>query len=140
MIILPRFRVEELYKRKLQIPKGRVLTYGAPPNDLKAPSVSRVVGQILKANLVPIIVQCHMVLKSDGRVGRYSGAFRFSKKMKLVSSKGQAIYQGEIRSLSRVIFTEFSTITVHPSRTMSRQSFPDRRASNHRRTARPQDR
>ncbi|MDZ7290257.1 MAG: methylated-DNA--[protein]-cysteine S-methyltransferase [candidate division KSB1 bacterium] len=56
-----------------RIPYGQVYTYGEIAQKLGKPKSARAVGQALGANPIPIVVPCHRVLASSGKLGGYSG-------------------------------------------------------------------
>lgn len=56
-----------------EIPAGRIRTYGEIAQQLARPGASRAVGNALGSNPVPIVVPCHRVVASSGRLGGYSG-------------------------------------------------------------------
>lgn len=77
---------DEVYEILLNIPIGMVSTYGDLAKALGNPAASRQVGRILSKNPNPIVVPCHRVVKSDGKLGGY--AFGTSKKKKLLEDEG----------------------------------------------------
>jgi len=56
-----------------QIPIGATSTYGAIAKQLGAPAASRAVGAANGANPVGIIVPCHRVIGSSGKLTGYGG-------------------------------------------------------------------
>lgn len=62
-----------IYRRLVRIPHGRILSYGDIADELGEPGAARAVGQAVGANPLPILVPCHRVVRSDGRLGGYSG-------------------------------------------------------------------
>lgn len=62
-----------IYRRLLQIPHGRIVSYGDIADELGEPGAARAVGQAVGANPLPIVVPCHRVVRSDGRLGGYAG-------------------------------------------------------------------
>lgn len=62
-----------IYRRLLRIPHGRILSYGDIADELGEPGAARAVGQAVGANPLPVVVPCHRVVRSDGRLGGYSG-------------------------------------------------------------------
>ena len=63
-----------VYERLLQIPYGRVATYGEVARDIgEEPSMARAVGQAVGANPVAIVVPCHRVVAVDGRLVGFGG-------------------------------------------------------------------
>jgi len=55
------------------IPYGETRSYAWVAEQIKKPGAARAVGQALGRNPLPIIVPCHRVLASNGRLGGYSG-------------------------------------------------------------------
>lgn len=102
-----RFTSKDVYRITTQIPRGRVSTYGAVANALKAKGAYRAIGQILKANPTPIVVPCHRVVKSDGTVGGYLGTSGSGKKTRLLNSEGIRIKAGRVQSMNKVFFSDF---------------------------------
>ncbi|HLU32013.1 MAG TPA: methylated-DNA--[protein]-cysteine S-methyltransferase [Acidimicrobiia bacterium] len=54
------------------IPKGEVRSYGWLAVHVGKPGASRAVGSAMATNPVPLIIPCHRVVRSDGRIGAYS--------------------------------------------------------------------
>ena len=55
------------------IPYGQVWTYGEIARRLGKPGAARAVGRALGDNPVPIVIPCHRVVGSDGRLRGYAG-------------------------------------------------------------------
>ncbi len=64
---------QNVWKRVKQIPYGYTKTYGQIAYDMGKPGSVRAVGAANGANPVPILVPCHRVVQSDGKLGGYSG-------------------------------------------------------------------
>ena len=58
-----------VYTKLLQVPEGKVTTYGDLAKAVGLENVQRVIGTIMKKNPFPVIVPCHIVVKSDGKIG-----------------------------------------------------------------------
>jgi O-6-methylguanine DNA methyltransferase len=58
--------------KALEIPRGEVRSYGWIAREIGHPRAVRAVGTALAHNPVPLLIPCHRVVKSDGRLGRYS--------------------------------------------------------------------
>lgn len=54
------------------IPRGEVRSYGWLARHIGSPGASRAVGSAMATNPVPLIIPCHRVVRSDGRIGAYS--------------------------------------------------------------------
>jgi methylated-DNA-[protein]-cysteine S-methyltransferase len=55
------------------VPFGHVTSYAGLSAAIGKPKAARAVGNALGANPVPIVVPCHRVLRSGGRLGGYTG-------------------------------------------------------------------
>ncbi len=75
-----------IYERLAEIPYGRVVSYGDIADEMGDPGAARAVGQAVGANPLPIVVPCHRVVRSDGRLGGYSGGLR--RKVALLAVEG----------------------------------------------------
>jgi O-6-methylguanine DNA methyltransferase len=53
------------------IPAGQVRPYGWIAREAGAPRAVRAVGSALARNPVPLLIPCHRVVRSDGRLGEY---------------------------------------------------------------------
>ena len=62
-----------IFERLMHIPYGRIVSYGDIADELGDPGAARAVGQAVGANPLPIVVPCHRVVRSDGKLGGYSG-------------------------------------------------------------------
>lgn len=73
----------EFQKRVLrtlyQVPRGKVISYGQLAERISAPRAARAVGTAVARNPFPIILPCHRVVKSGGRLGQYGGGVELKK-------------------------------------------------------------
>ena len=73
---LKKAKLTEFQKRVLietsRIPIGKIATYGQIAERCGNPNAYRAVGTALRKNPFPIAIPCHRVIRSDGRLGRYS--------------------------------------------------------------------
>lgn len=70
------------------IPFGRVRSYGDVGMTTGRTSAGRAVGGAVGSNPIPIIVPCHRVLASDGRITGYSGGNGIETKAWLLDFEG----------------------------------------------------
>ena len=63
------------------IPYGKTRSYLWVAEQIKRPGAARAVGQALSRNPLPIIVPCHRVLNSDGRLGGFSGGVEMKRRL-----------------------------------------------------------
>jgi O-6-methylguanine DNA methyltransferase len=62
----------EVLLQATTIPRGEVRPYGWLAGRIGRPRATRAVGSAMASNPVPLIVPCHRVVRSDGRIGDYS--------------------------------------------------------------------
>lgn len=90
---------EQCYELLKQIPKGKVTTYKEMARAL-GNKAYRAVGNAMASNPTPIIVPCHRVVNTDGRVGKF--ALGQAKKIELLISEGINIQDNKITNLKEV--------------------------------------
>lgn len=54
------------------IPRGQVITYAELARRAGSPGAARAAGSVMAANPLPVVIPCHRVVRSDGRLGDYS--------------------------------------------------------------------
>ena len=86
--------VQKVLEIVQKIPKGKVTTYREVARALGVPKGWRAVGQALSRNPHQVIVPCHRVIRSDGRLGGYKLGIR--KKIQLLTSEGIEVRNGRI--------------------------------------------
>ncbi|MBI1815303.1 MAG: methylated-DNA--[protein]-cysteine S-methyltransferase [Deltaproteobacteria bacterium] len=64
-----------------QIPRGRVVSYGDIAKRIGRPRGSRAVGQALGHNPIPIVIPCHRIIATDGKLGGYTGGLTIKRKL-----------------------------------------------------------
>jgi O-6-methylguanine DNA methyltransferase len=69
---------KKVYRVILKIPLGEVRTYKWVAKKAGKPKAIRAIGQILKHNPYPLLIPCHRVICSNGKLGGYI----FGKKKK----------------------------------------------------------
>lgn len=63
---------QEVLGKTLEIPRGEVRTYAWVAREIGRPRAVRAVGTALGHNPIPLLIPCHRVVRSDGRLGEYS--------------------------------------------------------------------
>lgn len=61
----------QVWKSLLKIPKGSVFSYGKIAQDIGNPKAVRAVGTAIGNNPISIIIPCHRVVQSSGKIGGY---------------------------------------------------------------------
>lgn len=65
----------------LEIPYGETRSYKWLSGHIGHPNSSRAVGQALAKNPIPIVLPCHRIIESDGRLGGYSPDINIKRKL-----------------------------------------------------------
>lgn len=71
----------DVWQALLNIPKGQVISYGDVANDIGRPKASRAVGSAVGENPVSLIVPCHRVVQSSGKLGNYGWGIDLKEKI-----------------------------------------------------------
>ena len=77
----------KVYLALSQIPYGTVISYKDLAEMSDNPQASRAIGQAVNKNKVPIIIPCHRVMGSSGKLAGYAGGL-WRKKQLLRQEKG----------------------------------------------------
>jgi methylated-DNA-[protein]-cysteine S-methyltransferase len=77
-----------VYDAARRIGWGQTTTYGELARQAGAPGAARAVGQALGRNPVPIVVPCHRILASGGKIGGFSAFGGAAAKERLLALEG----------------------------------------------------
>jgi len=69
----------EVWEITRLIPYGETRSYAWVAEQIKKPRAMRAVGQALSKNPLPIIIPCHRVVASDGKLGGFSGGMEMKR-------------------------------------------------------------
>jgi O-6-methylguanine DNA methyltransferase len=83
-----------VWKKLIDIPFGKTLSYAQIADKIDNPRAYRAVGSSCGANPLPIVIPCHRVLASDGSLGGYSGGLEIKKA--LLQHEKQILEKGTI--------------------------------------------
>lgn len=86
----PAFWVE-VYRACQAVGYGQLTSYGELARLVGRPGAARAVGAALRRNPVPLVVPCHRVIRSDGRLGGFSGPGGLEMKRRMLLLEGIAI-------------------------------------------------
>ena len=78
----------KVWKEIKKIPKGKVKTYKELAKAIVKPNASRAVANACGKNPYPVIIPCHRVIRSDGKMGGYSGKGGTKMKKNLLKKEG----------------------------------------------------
>ncbi len=91
-----------VYKKLVQVPKGKVTTYGELAKAVGLKNGQRAIGRIMNKNLYPVIIPCHRVVNSNGKIGCY--AYGDDVKNKMLTKEGIEIRNGKILDFEKRIY------------------------------------
>jgi methylated-DNA-[protein]-cysteine S-methyltransferase len=75
-----------------RIPYGSVATYGDVAREIGSPRAARATGNALGANPMPIVVPCHRVVASGGKVGGYTGGIERKQVLLTLERGGEQLW------------------------------------------------
>lgn len=85
---------EKVYKKLMEVKKGKVTTYGELAKAVGLKNGQRLIGRIMNKNPYPVIIPCHRVIMSSGKVGGY--AWGEKVKTNMLAKEGITIKDGKI--------------------------------------------
>jgi O-6-methylguanine DNA methyltransferase len=101
---------QEVLAAALRIPRGEVRSYAWVAAAIGRPGAVRAVGSALGRNPVPVVIPCHRVVRTDGRVGDY--VWGSAVKRSLLSGEGLDIEGLEQLGAAGVVFTGSDTTHI----------------------------
>ena len=93
---------KKIYKKLLQVPSGKITTYGELSQAIGLKNGQRVIGRVMKNNPFPVIVPCHRVVKSNREIGGY--AFGVDIKRSMLTKEGICIKNNKIENFEKSFF------------------------------------
>jgi methylated-DNA-[protein]-cysteine S-methyltransferase len=80
---------KDVWEALLGIPYGETRSYGQIAKQIGRPSASRAVGAANGANPIPIVVPCHRVIGSTGKLTGFGGGLDVKEKLLGIESQGR---------------------------------------------------
>jgi methylated-DNA-[protein]-cysteine S-methyltransferase len=71
----------EVWRRLCEIPYGQTISYGELARRIGNPKASRAVGLANGSNPIPIVIPCHRVIGSNGKLTGYGGGLPIKEKL-----------------------------------------------------------
>ena len=90
----------KVYKKLLKVPKGKVTTYSELAKAVGLKNGQRAIGRIMNKNPFPVIVPCHRVILSSGKIGGYAWGEKI--KTNMLSKEGVQIKKGKILDKNKI--------------------------------------
>lgn len=72
---------QQVWKQLCRIPYGETISYGELARRIGNPNASRAVGLANGSNPIPIIIPCHRVIGSNGKLTGYGGGLPIKEKL-----------------------------------------------------------
>ena len=73
-----------------QVGYGKLITYGELAAKAGAPRAARAVGTVMSSNRIPVLIPCHRVIASGGKLGGFSAPQGTSLKQHLLTMESQS--------------------------------------------------
>jgi methylated-DNA-[protein]-cysteine S-methyltransferase len=80
-----------VWKEIAKIPSGQTKTYKELAENIGRPKSSRAVANACGKNPIPPTIPCHRVIRTDGKLGGYSGKGGIKQKRQLLKKEGIVI-------------------------------------------------
>jgi len=77
----------KVWQRLCDIPYGETISYGELARRLGNPNASRAVGLANGSNPIPIVIPCHRVIGSNGKLTGYGGGLPIKEKLLALERK-----------------------------------------------------
>jgi methylated-DNA-[protein]-cysteine S-methyltransferase len=77
---VPDFNLQVL-RELAHVPYGQVTTYGTLARRVGHPSAARAVGTVMNRNPIPIVLPCHRVIGSNGKLVGYGGGLDVKERL-----------------------------------------------------------
>jgi len=87
------------WKALSKIPYGEIWSYGKQALYLKAPNAQRAVGGANGKNPIPVIIPCHRVIGSTGKLTGFSGGMQM--KIYLLKLEGHLVDEDALKIITR---------------------------------------
>ena len=78
---------QEVWRRLCEIPYGETISYGELARRIGNPQASRAVGLANGSNPIPIVIPCHRVIGSNGKLTGYGGGLPIKEKLLALERK-----------------------------------------------------
>lgn len=84
----------KVFETLRMVPAGRTLSYKALAEMCGNPAASRAIGQAVRNNPIPLIIPCHRVICSDGKLGGFTAAEGRQLKIRMLAIEGLEVSAG----------------------------------------------
>ena len=112
-------------RKTSEIPPGEVRPYSWVAAEIGRPHAHRAVGSALASNPIPLLIPCHRIVRSDGRIGDY--LFGTGQKRKLLTHEHVNVDELATNAISgrRYLGSATTHIFCHPTCRNARRITPN---------------
>jgi O-6-methylguanine DNA methyltransferase len=103
---------QAVLRKTREIPRGQVRPYGWVAREIGHAAAVRAVGTALAHNPIPYFIPCHRVVRTDGKIGQYSGGGPRAKRQ-ILTLEGVRLKRLEELARSGVRYHGVSTTHVY---------------------------
>jgi O-6-methylguanine DNA methyltransferase len=106
---------QAVLRKTMEIPRGEVRPYSWVAREIGRPRAARAVGTALSGNPIPVLIPCHRVVRSSGRVGEY--ALGPQRKCRLLEAEGVdlSLQERMARAGTRYVGSDTTHIYCYPT-------------------------
>lgn len=79
-----------------KVEAGQIITYSELATRAGHPAASRAVGSVLARNPLPLIIPCHRVIRTDGKMGGFTAPGGIPLKKKMLELERQGLVLGKV--------------------------------------------
>ncbi len=115
--------------KPLEIPHGEVRPYSWVAREIGRPGAVRAVGSVLGRNPVPLLIPCHRVVRSDGRIGDYVFGSQAKHDVLEVEGVRPAHLEGLARARVRYLGSDTTHIYCYPTCSAARRISDDHKVA-----------
>ena len=106
---------QAVLRKALEIPPGEVRPYGWIAREIGRPKAVRAVGTALAKNPIPILIPCHRVIRSDGRIGEYALGKKLKREILAAEGVDVAGLEEAVGSGTRYLGSDTTRIFCFPT-------------------------
>jgi len=98
-------------EKATEIPRGEIRPYAWIAREIGRPGAVRAVGSALGRNPIPLLIPCHRIVRSDGRVGDY--VFGTAEKETILRAEGVALDALAAEARARIRYHASDTTKIY---------------------------
>jgi O-6-methylguanine DNA methyltransferase len=98
-------------EKAIEIPRGEIRPYAWIAREIGRPGAVRAVGSALGRNPIPLLIPCHRIVRSDGRVGDY--VFGTADKETILRAEGVALDALAAEARARIRYHASDTTGIY---------------------------